>query len=174
MNYRVNAGKLPPSHWYHDRVQGGRLLGEVCHFIDTCNAIVGAPPERVHTQGTVEGEALLTQDAVVSMRYADGSLAVISYVANAHPGTPKERFEIMGRGHTVLIDDFRRCVVDGKVVWKGSQDKGHAELLRRFKASLSSADPSELTYTALETTAATLAAATSFLNGDAAVPTAVR
>ena len=26
--YRVNAGALPESHWYHDRRQGGRLLGE--------------------------------------------------------------------------------------------------------------------------------------------------
>ena len=44
VTYRVNAGMLPQSHWYHDRRQGGRLLGEVCHFIDTCNAIVGVHP----------------------------------------------------------------------------------------------------------------------------------
>ena len=35
MTYRVNAGYIPEDHWVHDpEVGGGRLLGEVCHFID--------------------------------------------------------------------------------------------------------------------------------------------
>jgi len=174
LNYRVNAGRLPSSHWYHDRIQGGRLLGEVCHFIDTCNAVVGDPPERVHAVGSVTGEVLLTRDCVVTMRYRDGSLATISYAAGGHAGTAKERLEIMGRGHSVVIDDFRSCTIDGKTAWKGPQDKGHAELLRRFKASLGSPEVSPLTYPGLETTAATLAAATSLLTGAAVTPTAVR
>ena len=49
ITYRVNAGLLPESHWYHDRRQGGRLLGEVCHFVDTCAAIVGAEAATVKT-----------------------------------------------------------------------------------------------------------------------------
>ena len=36
--YRVAAGQVPAGHWYPDRRQGGRLLGEVCHFIDTAQA----------------------------------------------------------------------------------------------------------------------------------------
>ena len=45
--YRVAAGRVPDGHWYHDRRQGGRLLGEVCHFVDTAQALVGAPIEDV-------------------------------------------------------------------------------------------------------------------------------
>ena len=45
--YRVAAGPVPDGHWYHDRRQGGRLLGEVCHFVDTAQALVGAPIEDV-------------------------------------------------------------------------------------------------------------------------------
>ena len=33
--YRVAAGPVPDGHWYHDRRHGGRLLGEVCHFVNT-------------------------------------------------------------------------------------------------------------------------------------------
>ena len=34
--YRVSAGKLSPDHWTHDLSQGGgRILGEVCHFVDS-------------------------------------------------------------------------------------------------------------------------------------------
>ena len=32
--YRIAAGPVPEGHWYHDRRQGGRLLGEVCHFVE--------------------------------------------------------------------------------------------------------------------------------------------
>ncbi len=43
--YRVAAGPVPDGHWYHDRRQGGRVLGEVCHFVDTAQALIGAPIE---------------------------------------------------------------------------------------------------------------------------------
>jgi len=47
---RVNAGYLGAESWYQDREQGGgRILGEVCHFLDLVVAItgskfVGGPP----------------------------------------------------------------------------------------------------------------------------------
>jgi predicted dehydrogenase/threonine dehydrogenase-like Zn-dependent dehydrogenase len=166
ITYRVNAGSLPSKHWYHDRAEGGRLLGEVCHFIDTCSAIVGSSPDRVYCVGSMADEALLTQDAIVTMRYGGGSIATVVYAASGHPGTAKERVEVMGRGHTALIDDFHSCVFDGKVIWKGTQDKGHTEVLRKFKAVLGSSEMSPLTVTGLESSAATLAAARSLLSGE--------
>ena len=37
MNYSINAGFIDKSHWSQDpNLGGGRLLGEVCHFIDLC------------------------------------------------------------------------------------------------------------------------------------------
>ncbi len=32
INYRVNAGFVPKSNWYQDPANGGRIVGEVCHF----------------------------------------------------------------------------------------------------------------------------------------------
>jgi predicted dehydrogenase len=35
IHYRVNAGYIPADHWVNDLEQGGgRILGEVCHFVD--------------------------------------------------------------------------------------------------------------------------------------------
>ena len=85
ITYRIAAGKVPDGHWYHDRRQGGRLLGEVCHFVDAAQALVGAPIEEV---GCVQGGRLGGQpgdDAIVSLRFADGSLAAIVY-GSAEPG----------------------------------------------------------------------------------------
>jgi len=167
LTYRVNAGKLGPKHWYHDRRQGGRLLGEVCHFIDTCSALTASPVVSVSTFGSGQGEALLQEDLVVSLRYADGSLATITYAAGGHAGTPKERLEVLGRGRSAVIDDFRRTVLDGDESKTGGQDKGHALGLQAVRSALrSSAEADELTATALSTSTVALAAARSLLEGD--------
>src|SRR5262249_25916299 len=35
ISYRVNAGSFPPENWVFDPVEGGgRIIGEVCHFVD--------------------------------------------------------------------------------------------------------------------------------------------
>jgi threonine dehydrogenase-like Zn-dependent dehydrogenase len=48
MLYRVNAGPLPRSHWTQDEEDGGgRIIGEVCHFIDTAAYLTGDATKRV-------------------------------------------------------------------------------------------------------------------------------
>ncbi|MFW6124861.1 MAG: bi-domain-containing oxidoreductase, partial [Pirellulales bacterium] len=34
MQYRCNAGPLPAEHWISDPAEGGRIIGEACHFFD--------------------------------------------------------------------------------------------------------------------------------------------
>lgn len=130
MSYRVNAGPIPEGHWYNDRRQGGRLLGEVCHFIDTCCALVDdIPVTSVYAASSGQGEALLDSDVSVLLGFEDGSQASIVYASGGHASTPKERLEVLGRGHTVLVDDFARLDVDGKPAWSSSKDKGNRALL---------------------------------------------
>ena len=130
--YRVAAGRVPEGHWYHDRRQGGRLLGEVCHFVDTAQALVGAPIEDVTAlpggggPGVVHGD-----DAALSLRFADGSLAVIAY-GSADPAAGKEWIEAQAGSHRVVIDDFRCAEADGKTIWKGRPDKGHRACASAF------------------------------------------
>jgi predicted dehydrogenase/threonine dehydrogenase-like Zn-dependent dehydrogenase len=128
--YRVAAGPVPEDHWYRDPRQGGRLLGEVSHFIDTAQALVGAPIEDVAglSGGGPGGPA---DDAVVALRFADGSLASIGY-GSAIPATGKERIEVHAGDRRIVIDDFRRATADGKAIWKGRQDKGHRALAGAF------------------------------------------
>lgn len=138
VTYRVSAGLLPALHWYGDRRQGGRLLGEVCHFVDTCAALVGADVVTVRALAGVGAgkELLLADDLVLALGHADGSLSTVSYASAGAPGTAKERIEVLGGGHTWVIEDFRRLVVDGKEVSSGRQDKGHAGAVDAFRAAL--------------------------------------
>jgi predicted dehydrogenase/threonine dehydrogenase-like Zn-dependent dehydrogenase len=134
ITYRVNAGTLPPTHWYHDRRQGGRLLGEVCHFVDTCAAIVGSPADGAHAvaSGASNSELVLSQDVALVLHYPDGSVASITYAAGGHTAVEKERIEVLGRGHAATIVDFREVVLDGKASVVRPQDKGHGAEARAF------------------------------------------
>ncbi len=132
--YRVAAGPVPDGHWYRDRRQGGRLLGEVCHFVDTAQALIGAPIEDV-TALTGGGQGGTADDAVVALRFAEGSLASIGY-GSAMPSAGKEWIEIHAGAHRIVIDDFRSVTADGKRLWKGRQDKGHHALAAAFRRAV--------------------------------------
>jgi predicted dehydrogenase/threonine dehydrogenase-like Zn-dependent dehydrogenase len=136
ITYIVNAGRNPATHWYHDRRQGGRFIGEMSHFIDTCAAIVEQDAMDAFAVGSGTEELLLNDNAVVTLRYGDGSLATISYASGGHVGTEKERLEVLGRGRGAAIIDFRRVVLDGSKVWSGVQEKGHEAQVAAFRRML--------------------------------------
>ncbi|MCA1823995.1 MAG: bi-domain-containing oxidoreductase [Mycobacteriales bacterium] len=166
--YRVAAGEVPTKHWYHDRRQGGRLLGEVCHFVDTCAALVGSP---VSSAGAVAGgradEPLLADDLAVALAFGDGSVATIGYSSASPRKTAKEHVEVLGGSSVAVIDDYRRVLVDGERVLAGVQDKGHAPAVAAFRG-LVTANDAGAEMDALASTRAVLAAAASL-----SAPTAV-
>lgn len=166
VTYRVNAGRLPESHWYKDRRQGGRLLGEVCHFMDLAAWLVGRPAVSVTAAGGGHGERLLTEDVSVLMAFEDGSSAVVSYAENGHPTTTKERVEVLGRGHSIVIDDYRSLTIDGASVKLTSAGKGHVDNLRRFAGVLAVGSDLPDTRASITSTAAALAAARSLETGE--------
>src|ERR687898_3663703 len=51
-SYRVSAGPIPGDNWVHDLSQGGgRVLGEVCHFVDSLRFVAGSAIESVYAVG---------------------------------------------------------------------------------------------------------------------------
>jgi predicted dehydrogenase len=132
--YRIAAGRVPDGHWYLDRRQGGRLLGEVCHFVDLAQALVGADIE--DAVGVLGGDASPGDDGmVVALRFADGSVASIAY-GSAPSTVGKERIEVLAGSHQVIIDDFRAVRVNGRTIWKGRQDKGHRAHASAFRQAV--------------------------------------
>ncbi len=140
ITYRVSAGTLPETHWYHDRRQGGRLLGEVCHFIDTCAAIVDLDAVDICAVGSGSGERLLDDDLVVALKYADGSLATISYASAGHSSSVKEQVEVLGRGRSATIVDYCEVFLDGHKAKSTGHDKGHRAELVAFRTALTTND----------------------------------
>jgi predicted dehydrogenase/threonine dehydrogenase-like Zn-dependent dehydrogenase len=140
---RVNAGALPDGSWAADPVEGGgRIVGEVCHFVDTVCFLAGSLPTRVYAEELATNRR---QDLTVTLRLANGSVAVIHYLANGDPGLPKEFIEVFGAGRVAQLDNFRRLTLyrnnrrDRRRLF--NQAKGHAEEVARFVQAVLAGGP---------------------------------
>ena len=122
MRYRVSVLPLPHGHWAVDpEIGGGRILGEVCHFVDFLQFAARAKPVRIFAQG-FGGD-----NVQVSLRFTDGSVGAIDYFDVADPALGKEHWEAFGGGKHLVVEDFR--------------DKGQAEEVRQFVAAVKSGGP---------------------------------
>ena len=135
--YRVNAGRIPRTHWLQDPGEGGgRIIGEVCHFIDFMHFLTGSLTTRVYAEAiTSRNQQLVDEDSVfITLRLADGSNGSIAYVAEGDRSLPKERVEIFGEGRSFVLEDFRTATLhsDGReeVIKLRAQDKGQREEVR--------------------------------------------
>jgi len=108
MAYRVNAGRIPSEHWIQDPdVGGGRLIGEVCHFVDYMQALCGAMPISVHARRIVpQGSDMPDDQCILSFAFGDGSIGSVVYTSGGDTALAKERFEVHGDGKSLTMDDF--------------------------------------------------------------------
>lgn len=135
--YRVNAGALPRNSWVHSDGQGGRMIGEGCHFFDIFGFLTRARPISVTAAATSTDNAeIVAEDtATVVVTYSDGSVATLAYVANGSERIPKEYCEVSGEGKTALMSNFTHLELNSgrsrtKNSYKGG--KGHQEEILHF------------------------------------------
>ncbi len=169
IHYRINAGSLPPQHWVHDKDQGGgRILGEVCHFVDLAMFLAGSRITTVSADSMGDSKGLM-DTLVINLTFADESVASISYFSNGHPSLQKERLEIFSAGQAVVIDDFKRMTIHSKKTRKYNlrkQDKGHARIVEAFLSSVTSGTPTPIPFEDIYwTTLATLKVVESIQSG---------
>ena len=137
LQYVVAAGPTPGGTWLTDpRVGGGRIIGEVCHFVDLCATLIGQDPVSVHAHAL--GRDPEVDDSIMAMlSYPDGSTATISYLANASTSLPKERWEIHADGKSAICENFRTTVLPSGKKHRGmNQDKGQERAVREVLAAL--------------------------------------
>ena len=133
MSYRINAGAIPRTHWIQDPERGGgRIMGEVCHFVDFMTYIGGAVPVRVWSHILPNANLYCDDNVVATLQFEDGSAGTITYVANGDKTLPKERLEVFTGGRVAVLDDFRRLELrqNGRVKLRRSllrQDKGYGQ-----------------------------------------------
>ena len=136
MMYRINAGEIPRDSWIHDEeLGGGRIIGEVCHFIDFLTFLNESLPIRVHAV------AMRTPDSfedvlTITLSYQNGSIGSISYFSNGDKSLPKEYVEVHSKGISVLLNDFKTIKIFSKGKSRSkklaTQNKGQQFEIDRF------------------------------------------
>lgn len=139
LTYTINSGQLTDEHWMGESaISGGRLIGEVCHFLDLLCYLVDSPvidsTARAVPQNEMQGERNL--DVCITLAFADGSVGNINYLTSGSRRYPKERLEIFRGGGVLQLSNFRRLK---GYEWPGffskrlvAQDKGNQQCLKHF------------------------------------------
>lgn len=154
MIYRINAGKIPADSWIQDREQGGgRIIGEVCHFVDFLTFLNGSLPVEVFATAMPDSASL--QDTVaVQLCFENGAVGTISYFANGSKAVSKEYIEVYKEGMTGIIQDFRMLEVfgTGRPFRKKlrSQDKGQKNMVQAFIESIQEGTPAPIPFHDIE------------------------
>src|SRR4029077_13800645 len=124
-------GCIPCDHWIH--AEGGRIVGEFCHFVDWARSVIGSPIQSVSGTGLPNGAQYKSDNIAVTLKFADNSIANLLYLANGDRSIPKEFFEVFCQGSIARLDDFRTLELahNGKIQkFKSVQDKGHRRELQ--------------------------------------------
>ena len=127
--YRINAGKIPIDHWIQDlNIGGGRLIGEVCHFIDYVLFITSSRVRSCYASTIKTNiDTIPNADTVhIQLNLSNGSIATICYLCDGSKKMGKEYIEIIGNESSYVIDDFKnsfaflknkklKCIEDLKI-----------------------------------------------------------
>jgi len=157
--YRINAGYISPKEWIQDpHLGGGRIVGEVCHFIDCLQFLVQSSPRSVFAQTThSNNDNFIDNDNIfVTISFSDGSIGEIAYTALGDKRFPKEYLEVYGDGSVAVLSDFKvtkfyRNGKENRFKTTGQQ-KGHAQELKAWIESCQSNGSSPIPFNELVST----------------------
>ena len=136
MLYRINAGAIPGDNWIQDlEIGGGRVLGEVCHFIDYLTYLNGSLPVKVSATA-LPNPNNLNDTLNILIQFENGSSGIVAYYANGSKSMTKEYVEVFSAGQSAILNDFKELKIYGKGKPKKTkilnQNKGQKEMVEAF------------------------------------------
>ncbi len=151
MNMRINAGMIPKDNWLQQKdVGAGRIIGEMCHFIDLMQFFTASEPVRVFAEciSTSNDKITPADNISIVVKFKDGSVGNLTYLANGDKGMPKELIEVFGGSRIGVINDFRDGLIykSGKTVKLKSSGKGHKEEVDAFIGALKAGQESPISF----------------------------
>lgn len=112
INWFISGHYIPDSHWYFDEKEGGRVLGNLCHWTDLTLHLVtmGKAFPCTIVPATPRGTK---SDSVVSVIFADQSCASITFSAKgyAFEGV-REQLNIQKGNLLANLADFQTLTLD--------------------------------------------------------------
>ena len=112
LNWFVAGHEIPPDHWYFRPEEGGRVLGNLCHWTDFVYQMIppGARyPIRIIPTRSDKADC----DIAVTYCFGDGSIAAITFSAKGHTFEGvRERFAAHRGNALVSMDDFQSARIE--------------------------------------------------------------
>jgi len=140
INYQMNAGFLPKNHWTQTETGGGRNIGEACHIYDLFTYLTESEIEKISAFSlNPRTEKYLKNDNfTVNLKFKDGSICNLIYVALGAREYPKEQMKIYFDGKMILLNDYKEMKVFGVKIkgLKMRQDKGHFSEIEEFAQAI--------------------------------------
>jgi predicted dehydrogenase/threonine dehydrogenase-like Zn-dependent dehydrogenase len=160
MNFRINAGFIPKDHWtQNEALGGGRIIGEVCHWVDLMQYFTDSLPVSVFAQciHTANNRTKNDDNILITLTFLDGSVGTIVYVANGDKSLPKERLEIFGGNKAGVIHDFRsgELFAGNKSKVLKLEGKGHKQEVTAFLDAIKNGQPSPISFDSIYATTMT-------------------
>lgn len=142
----VNAGAIAQNHWAQDlEIGGGRIIGEVCHFIDLLRFLIGKNIVKHNLQLM---NAPTKDTFTIQLSFIDGSIGTIHYFANGSKLYPKERLEVFAGGGVLQLDNYLKLKsfswpsFNKMNLWR--QDKGQNACAKAFIDAISKGNESPI------------------------------
>ena len=138
INWFVAGHHIDPNHWYFHPNEGGRVLGNLCHWTDFCYHQLGGESAFPITIYPVVAEKS-DCDISVSMVASDSSIATITFSAKGHTFEGvREKLNVHKGNLLLTMSDYetlRVDVVEKKRVYKNLfRDHGHkANILTSYE-----------------------------------------
>ena len=149
VNVRVNAGYIPPDHWTQQKEEGGRIIGELCHFVDWARAVTGRPIQSLTARALPDGSRYNRDNVAATLSFVDGSIANLLYLANGDKAVAKEYFEVFCEGGVAILNNFRTLELarDRKTQrTKSRADKGHKRELQLTIDAMRTGSPAPISF----------------------------
>jgi predicted dehydrogenase len=148
INWFIAGHEIPDGHWYFDDKEGGRILGNLCHWTDLTLHLVGMDKAFPCTifPATPAGAK---SDFMVSVLFADGSCAAVTFSAKGQTFEGVREVLNLQKGDVLAnISDFNSLtvdVIDRKTrihpIWR---DHGHGtNIVRSLTGALGGTVPGE-------------------------------
>jgi predicted dehydrogenase len=141
LNCRVNSPGIAGSYWMADPEIGGAILGEACHFVDLMYWLLDTEPLEVSAYSLPTGreEPIGENNIAATFRFADGSIATLTYCTVGSATSGGEQLEAFAPGIGVVTSDFKRLVIRGRterVSRRFFPEKGYDAQLAEFFAAI--------------------------------------
>lgn len=154
INMRINAGYIPSEHWIQDEIKGGgRIIGEMCHFIDLMQYFTDSRPVKVYAEClSSKNEKIKNEDNIsVNIKFENGSVGTLIYLANGDSSMPKEKIEIFGGKKIFVIEDFHEGIlyINNGIEKIKLSGKGHEQEVKIFLKSITEGLASPINFESL-------------------------